>query len=188
MPWDDPVADVPEPPPLWDDGIGMPLCERADQAGCLVSYVTFRSDVPPPPGTRFGRTSEAGMEVVCVKPAALMGHADSAHAILSTHGISSSANPQPDWVEGEPQPTTNFVAPTGLISTRCVSEGGASYLEVTVNADPDDPRADEIAGDVIVMGQRLDDWGLHLVDMPVVMGDLVALTKRQYDAWAAARD
>lgn len=166
----------------------MPVCESADQAGCLVGYVTFRSDVPPPAGTRFGRTAQEGMEVVCVNPAALMGHAGNARAILATNGMSSSSNPQPDWVEGEPQPATNFVAPTGLISTRCVSEGGATYLEVTVNADPDDPRADDIAGDVVAMGRRLDDWGLHLVDMPVVMGDLVDLTARQYSAWKAARD
>ncbi len=166
----------------------MPVCESADQAGCLVAYVSFRSDVPPTAGTRFARASEDGMEVVCVNPAALMGHANSAQAILATGGISNSSNPQPDWVEGEPQPTTNFVAPTGLIATRCVSEGGASYLEVTVNADPADPRADEISGDVMAMGQRLDDWGLHLVDMPVVMGDLVDLTARQYAAWEAASD
>ena len=43
------------------------------------------------------------------------------------------------------------------------------------------------AGTPIYAEMRLDDWGLHLVDMPVVMGDLVALTKRQYASWAAAR-
>ena len=30
----------------------------------------------------------------------------------------------------------------------------------------------------------LKDWGLHLIDMPVVMGDLVELSGKQAAAWA----
>ncbi|MXO86654.1 DUF3089 domain-containing protein [Altererythrobacter aurantiacus] len=165
----------------------MPACTSADQAGCVIGYVTFREEMPPPAQTRFGRATGEGMNVLCVNPAALLGHAESANAILAANGISSSSNPQADWVEGEPQPTTNFVSVPGLVGTRCVNENGASYLAMNVNADPADPRTDTIAGDVIVAGQRLPDWGLHLIDMPVVMGDLVALTERQYAAWAEGR-
>ncbi|WP_375291871.1 DUF3089 domain-containing protein, partial [Qipengyuania sp.] len=164
----------------------MPPCTSADQAGCLVSYVTFRADAPPPAQSRFGRATTPGMEVVCVNPAALMGHADQANAIFTTSGSSGSGK-QPDWVMGKAQPTTNFVSPPGLIATQCVKQGGASYLAMTVNADPNDPRADDVAGDVMIAGQRLPDWGLHLIDMPSTMGDLVALTARQYAAWERAR-
>jgi hypothetical protein len=91
------------------------------------------------------------------------------------------------WAQGDPLPTTMFTAAPGLVATQCVTRGPFRYLEVSVVADPEDPRVDDIPGDVLVAGNRLDDWGLHLVDMPVAMGDLVALTARQYAAWQAAR-
>lgn len=174
--------------PREGDFAWMPPCTSADQHGCVVSYVTFRADVPPPAESRFGRAQGEDREVLCVNPAALLDHAGSADAIFSTGGVGTSSAPMTEWVAGEPLPTTNFTAAPGLISAECVETDGASYLAVTVNGDPADPRADDIAGDVVVGGARLDDWGLHLIDMPVVMGDLVALTARQYGAWAAAQD
>lgn len=171
--------------PAAGDFAWMPLCTRAGQAGCLVSYVTFRSDVPPPPTSRFGRAQTAGLRTVCVNPAALMGHADAAQAVFSTGGVGTSSKPMAEWVVAEPLPTTNFVAVPGMISAKCVSKDGFDYLAVTVNGDPKDKRVDDITGDVVAGGMRLDDWGLHLIDMPVTMGDLVALTERQYQAWVA---
>ena len=45
-------------------------------------------------------------------------------------------------------------------------------------ADLDDARADDIGGDMILPG-----WGLHLVDMTVVMDDISTLIRRQIDAF-----
>jgi hypothetical protein len=70
-----------------------------------------------------------------------------------------------------------------LISTECVSKDGFTYLAVSVNADPADPRTDTIVGDVAVGSVILPDWGLHLIDMPVAMGNLVDLADRQAAAW-----
>ena len=166
----------------------MPVCTHADQAGCLVSYVTFRRDVPPPAGSRFGHTGNAGQHVVCVNPAGLLGHAESTHAIFSTEGVGTSSKPMTEWVAGQPLPTTSFTSAPGLIAAECVSHGGYDYLAIDVLGDPDDPRVDDITGDVVVGDTRLDDWGLHLIDMPVVMGDLVDLSARQYAVWQAERD
>lgn len=173
--------------PAAGDFAWMPVCESADQHGCLVNYVTFRADVPPPAGSRFGRAQTAGLRTVCVNPAALLSRAESARAIFSTGGVGTSSRPMTEWVVGEPLPTTNFVAVPGLIATECVSNEGFDYLAVRVNADPADKRVDDITGDVVVGERRLDDWGLHLIDMPVVMGDLVELTRRQHASWAGAR-
>ena len=82
--------------------------------------------------------------------------------------------------------TTPFVKVPGLISAECVNSGGFSYLAVTVNADPKDPRTDTIVGDVVANGTVLKDWGLHLLDMPVAMGNLVELAGTQAAAWRAA--
>lgn len=166
----------------------MPLCTNADQAGCLVSYVTFRDTVPPPPDSGFGRSRKAGERMVCVNPAALLGDGASANSIFSTSYIWPWSKQVDAWVAGKPNPTTPFVSAPGLVTTRCVSRGDWTYLEVSVNADPQDPRADDIGGDMFVAGTLNATWGLHLVDMSVAMGDLVALTPRQYAAWKAARD
>ena len=39
---------VPEGKDVGGDFKTMPLCRSADQYGCVVSFVTFRSDSPPP--------------------------------------------------------------------------------------------------------------------------------------------
>jgi len=51
----------------------IPLCIAFGQRGCVISWVTFRADAPPPANSRFGRTTVAGMAVACVNPAALGG-------------------------------------------------------------------------------------------------------------------
>ena len=173
--------------PAAGDFAWMPACTSADQHGCVVTYVTFRDDVPPPPGSRFGRTQNAGMHTLCVNPAALLGKGAQADAIFSTGGVGTSSKPMTEWVVGEPLPTTNFVSVPGMIEARCEDRGGANYLAVTVRGDATDRRVDDITGDVYAGERRLDDWGLHLLDMPVVMGDLVELTRRQHASWAAAR-
>ena len=83
--------------------------------------------------------------------------------------------------------TTPFVKVPGLISAACTTTGGFHYLAVTVNAKPTDRRTHAIAGDIVVFDKTLREWGLHLIDMPVVMGDLVELSDDQARAWAAKR-
>ena len=53
-----------------------------------------------------------------------------------------------------------------------------------VNADPDDPRADDIVGDVLVNNQVQKDWGLHLIDVNLAMGNLVELVREQTKAYS----
>ena len=50
------------------------------------------------------------------------------------------------------QISTPFVTLPGLVSGECASQGGFNYLSVTVNADPSDPRADDIGGDLTPSG------------------------------------
>jgi hypothetical protein len=54
-------------------------------------------------------------------------------------------------------------------------------LEVTVQGDPSEPRADDVGGDLT------PEWGLHLVDVNLVIGDLRRLVASQGAAWMAAR-
>ena len=81
------------------------------------------------------------------------------------------------WLPGT-DITTPFVTLPGLISGECVSQGGFNYLSVTVNADSSDPRADDIGGDLT------PEWGLHLIDVSIVMGDIVERVDDQAAAYA----
>jgi hypothetical protein len=103
--------------------------------------------------------------------------------IFGAKGAGLGSAPQPAWTSTGGAVTTPFVKTPGLISAECVNANGFNYLAVSVNADPKDPRTDTIAGDVSVGGQILADWGLHLIDMPVAMGNLVELADAQAKAW-----
>lgn len=64
-----------------------------------------------------------------------------------------------------------------------MSNDAGSYLAITTNANPSDARTDEIPGDVVANGQVMKDWGLHLIDAHVAMGDLVAVVAQQSKAY-----
>ncbi len=66
-----------------------------------------------------------------------------------------------------------------MVSAACVNKGPLGYLSVTVNADPADARTDQIPGDVTLGGRIAPGWGLHLADMNLAMGNLVALIEAQ---------
>jgi hypothetical protein len=120
-----------------------PLCTRREQTGCVVSYVSFRADAPPPAGARFGRTTRPGMTVACVNPATLR----SGYAPLDSYwftGGTVSAGAEPISWSSAGSPPTNFLRTDGLASGACVNEPGTGYLAVRVNADPKDARTDRI--------------------------------------------
>ena len=165
----------------------IPTCKTASQTGCVIAYATFRDTVPPPANSRFGRVQNPAMEAVCVNPAQLSGGGQ-LHAYLSNAApqIASSSAPPPAWVKGKPNPTTPFVSVPGLLTGQCVSKNGFNYLEAHVNANPADPRADDIAGDVRGAGGAVAaDWGLHLIDANIAMGNLVDVVGAESKAYLA---
>lgn len=167
----------------------IPTCHSASQTGCAIAYATFRDTVPPPANSRFGRVEGMpGMEAACVNPANLSGGSGELKAYLSNGSeIAASSGPRPPWVNGKPDPKTPFVAVPGLLRAQCVSKNGFNYLEAHVNADPADPRTDDIAGDVVTGGKVSADWGLHLIDANIAMGNLVDVVGEESKAWLAKR-
>jgi len=167
----------------------IPLCKSATQTGCAISYVTFRDTLPPPANSRFGKALNPAMEAACTNPAALGGGKAELKAYLANGAaIASSAAPTPTWVKDKPQPKTPFVALPGLISGQCVSKDGFNYLEAHINADPADPRTDVINGDVVgPAGVVAADWGFHLIDANIAMGNLVEVVGQQAKAYAAKK-
>ncbi len=174
---------VPEGRDVGGDLKTIPLCRRADQWACIVSYVTFRADAPPPANSRFGVVAQPGMVAACTNPAMLAGGKAITDNYLGATGAGIASAKQGPWTADGAAVTTPFVKAPGLLSAECVANGKFRYLAITVNAVPGDPRTDTIVGDVSVGGQVLADWGLHLIDMPVVMGNLVTLSATQAKTW-----
>ena len=179
---------VPEGEDVGGDFQNVALCREPSQTGCVVTWATFRSTEPPAEDALFGSPRGRDGAAGCTNPADLTGGvaparsyfpAVSGESILAELGTQGDAQPWVDPSMGEI--STPFVTTPGLVTVRCVERDGASYLEATINGDPDDPRADDIGGDLTAQ------WGLHLQDVNLVMGDIVELTRQQGESWLAAR-
>ena len=164
------------------------VCHSATDLGCVIAYASFRSNIPPPENSLFGRVSGDNMQAVCANPAALGGGSGALHAYLSAgnNTITGSSAPPRPWVNPPKTIDTPFVSVPGLLTAQCVANEKGSYLEVTVHGNPADPRTDEIVGDVMQNGQPNASWGLHLIDVNLSMGNLVDIVKSQGKAYAAA--
>lgn len=160
----------------------IPLCRAATQTSCLIAYSTFRSTSPPPQNSRFGIAPSPDVTVACTNPAALGGGSGELHAYMSTGGTNIAGASRPTaWVQGGPAIETPFVSVPGLLTAECAANEYATYLEVTVHGDPSDPRTDNISGDLT------PDWGLHLIDANLGMGNLVDIVRQQSAAWLRSR-
>lgn len=161
---------------------GLPVCSDGVLTGCLVSYGSFRETMPPPAGAWFGKTQNA-KRAVCTNPASLSGDNGNLEAFMPRHSLGRLA-PNAYGVGVD----TPFVALPGLLTAECRSNDTHDWLAVTVHAEPAEPRADDIPGDLVVNGEVVPEWGLHLVDMNLAMGNLVGLATDQGRAWVAARN
>ena len=166
----------------------IPLCRSAGQTGCAITFASFRSTIPPPGNTLFGRVTTAGMEAGCTNPAALAGGSGQLHAYLSGPDslIAVPAAQKHEWAKGATIDTP-FVSVPGLLSAKCASNENANYLEVTVNGNPGDPRADDVPGDLVLAGKPQPNWGLHLIDVNLTMGDLLTIVSSQSKSYLAKK-
>jgi len=166
----------------------IPLCRKPGQTGCAIAYASFRDTVPPPANSLFGKAPDAKSIAACTNPANLApGGKGAFHAYMSNTQIASSGAAVKEWVKGKPNPETPFISAPGLLTGQCVEKNGFSYLEVHVNADPADPRTDEITGDVVQNGQVNAAWGLHLIDANLAMGNLLDVVGAERAAYLAKK-
>jgi hypothetical protein len=164
----------------------VPACTSDTQTDCVVAYSSF--DQPPPADSLFGRpgqgvsnlsdgTATAGLQVLCTNPADLSGNAATpltpyfpSKALLSGLGGLGGLTP--------PAVGTPWVTEPQLYSGQCLSQGGATWLQVSAPITPGDTRQ--------VVGQTLGPtWGLHLVDVNIALGNLVDLARSESAAYAA---
>jgi hypothetical protein len=156
---------VPDGQDVGGDFQNIPLCRAQDQTGCVVSWASFRATSPPPANSFFGRPRGGDGVAACVSPASPAGGSAPLHSYF------------PASAADDPSITTPFVSFPGLATGECVQQGGFSYLQVTLHADPG-ARVDDVPGDLT------PEWGLHLVDVNLVMGDIEDMVGQQAAAYA----
>ena len=167
----------------------IPLCRKVGQIGCVVNYSAFRSTVTPPGNTLFGKSNDPAMSASCTNPATLGATGAPLKAYLSANNrmiaLSGGGAPKP-WAADKPVDTP-FVSVPGLLTAECKSNEFATYLEIKVNGDPADPRVDDISGDIGAAAKPIAQWGLHLIDVNLAMGNLLDLVDAQSKAYRSRR-
>lgn len=149
-------------------------CRAARQTGCVVAYSAFYG--APPAEARFGRATDrfgitadpATQEVLCTNPAALDGGSGGLDPYFATAPFAGPLGAVNDAPPASV--STRWVSVPGLYRARCRRANGAVWLGVTPLAG--DPRS--------ILTERIGpDWGLHLYDVNLSLGNLVHLVARQ---------
>jgi hypothetical protein len=164
----------------------IPACTSDAQTGCVIAYSSF--DQPPPTDSLFGRpgqgvsnlsngTATSGLQVLCTNPADLAGNTAApltpyfpSRTLLRGLGGLGGLTP--------PAVRTPWITEPQLYSGQCLSEGGATWLQVSAPITPGDTRT-------IVTQTLGPTWGLHLVDVNIALGDLVDLARAESAAYSA---
>lgn len=141
----------------------VPACGDLADTGCVVSYATFLSTEPPPPNSLFGRPRDGEGTALCSNPASLGGDGD---APLSAYFPAGHA-------EDAPEVPTPWIRYDGLITGECVTDGTFNWLEITSTHTDGDARPADLGG------RLTPEWGLHLLDVNLAMGNLVELVRSQ---------
>jgi hypothetical protein len=163
----------------------IPLCHSASEIHCVIAYSTFRDTNPPDATTRFGRSAGPRLMGACTNPTALRGGSGALDAYLPVdfnappYQSQPNQTPQLPWVEGGPPIRTPYVKVPGLLTAECRRNQFATYLDVAIHATPGSPRAGDIKGDIRLPGTSLGQWGLHLDDMLLPMGNLIWIVRQQ---------
>jgi hypothetical protein len=159
----------------------VPVCQAAAQTHCVIAYSSFLKEPPNP--SFFGRQSSpllqpgvlnVGKEVVCVNPA-LARQSGASGALLPyapTTNSSQGLFAQPATA------STPWVGAPGEYTAQCHKEHGASWLQINPVGPAIDPPEYVKEG----LGP---EWGLHVYDVNIALGNLVHTTAIQSAAYAS---
>jgi hypothetical protein len=152
----------------------IPACRSARQLGCVIAYSSF--DQTPPNPSLFGRTAVPGDQVLCTNPAALAGGAADVDPIFPSAPFAPGtliAEADKLLDVKQPRPKTVWSSEPDSYRARCASVAGANVLEIKA-----------LHGAQVPHPSPTPQWGLHLVDANVELGNLLAVVKRETAAFA----
>jgi hypothetical protein len=156
----------------------VPACQVAGQTGCVIAYSSFLKEPPNP--SNFGRpTSPLGAlgggaegvehpQVLCVNPT-LPLQAPLAGPTLAYYPTFNAFGGKFPGLLGAvvqaPKASTPWVAAPAQYTAQCEHRNGASWLQLNLGSESDvRERLVETLG---------PEWGTHLVDVNVALGNLV---------------
>ncbi|WP_156370945.1 DUF3089 domain-containing protein [Nocardia arizonensis] len=176
---------VPRNADVGGDFRNLPLCREENRFGCVLAWQTF--DEPPPPNSRFGRaptTPDAipqpygpDFEIACTNPTSLARNESRTAATVlragpvpSPLGLEMSLRDGP----GAALAPTPWLVPAETYRVQCVHVADASVLMVAPGPYSPDLPAVPAA-----------EWGLHLADVEIALGDLIRIVGAQTAAYRA---
>jgi hypothetical protein len=153
----------------------IPGCRSTSQTGCVIAYSSFPG--PPPTDSLFGRpgqgvslqsdqTTSTGVQVLCTNPADLAGGSGALDPFFPTSGPTGASTAV----------TTPWVEYPNLYTAQCESSGGATWLQINDVGAPGDPRPR-------VTDALGPQWGLHLDDVNLALGNLVQVVSEEEAAY-----
>jgi hypothetical protein len=162
----------------------IPACGAPDQLGCVIAYSTF--DDPPPDNTRFGRSPPTDItganlpagpdyEVLCTNPASLgPNERRPLSTFLRSEPFPGTIGAALVVMYGGPPPSapTPWLQPSDQYSGQCVTSNGANVL-----------MAQPIGNARKLNASPTPDWGLHLADANLSLGDLVNVVRQEAAAY-----
>jgi hypothetical protein len=160
----------------------VPACQIAGQIGCVIGYSSFLKEPPNP--SLFGRpTSLLGgggptiehPQVLCVNPTIVAQGPFSGPSLAYYPTLNAYPNKKFPGLLGAvvqaPVASTPWVAAPAEYNAQCENNNGASWLQLNLN-DENDPRER-------ILETLGPEWGTHLVDVNVNLGNLVAAVAAQ---------
>jgi len=167
---------VPEGKKVGGDFQNIPACGSATQTHCVLAYSMY-AEQPPADGL-FGKTrvgagpDGTNLQVLCVNPTSFKGG-----GMLEPY-IRTRPFPGPVGAAAGTPPSapTPWVEYPNLYRAQCQQGNGFTWLDVTDVGKPDVPRYQP-------RGSLPPNWGLHLGDINLALGNLVGLARQQAAAY-----
>lgn len=169
------------------DFANVPLCAAPTETGCAMAWSSFAYS--PPSDTYFGSTdsqlrdagglpAKPGTEVACVNPSELSGDAGRFETLVRREtfpGLIGTAL----WAMYyglKPYAATPWISPGERYRGSCRHLRGDTHVLLVRAASP---------ATVLPMQAPWPEWGLHLADVNLQLGNLVRIVRRQIAAYAA---
>jgi hypothetical protein len=158
----------------------IPACHSATQIGCVIAFSTFDQPVPTPslfgrPVSLLGSKVPKGVQVLCTNPAALGGGSAPVDFITPEQPF----DPKSILNTGiallglkTPPASTVWVSVPGGYRAHCSSANNANVLQVT-----------SVGGAKLPSPSPTPEWGLHLLDAQITLGNEIADVKTEAAAF-----
>jgi hypothetical protein len=166
----------------------VPACTAATDVSCVIAYSTFLTE--PPANAFFGRPASPllgtppppGSQVLCVNPTLLTQ--DGGVGNLLPYAPTTPFPGEQGGAVPAPSASTPWVLGSGALTAQCKNENGATWLQVGfTGAVSEELKAVLLAENLLPEELIGPEWGLHLYDVNIALGNLVNTLAVQIGAY-----